>query len=90
MQICPSELVCQSTVSASALQGLVQQNKVVLKNVVSVLLSEPALLKHVVGSAFFSRDIKLNAPLVVTSSPGTMLILQEVMGSFNLHTHQPS
>jgi len=38
---------------------------------------------------FFSRNVKLNAPLLITS-PGTMLVLQEAMGSFNLHTCQQS
>lgn len=89
MQICPFKLVCQSRALAGTLQGLVLENKVVLKNVASVLLSEPAQLKHGAGSAFFSRDVKLNAPLLV-SSPGTTLFLQEVMGSFNLHTCQRS
>lgn len=54
-----------------------------------VFFSLSQLLKHGVGSTFFSKDVKLNALLLVTS-PVTMLFLQEVMGSFNLHTCQQS
>lgn len=87
MQICPFRLICQSRALAGTLQGLVQENKVVSKNAASVLLSEPAQLKCGEESTFFSRVEKLNAPLLVTS-PGTMLFLQKVMDSFNLHTCQ--
>lgn len=83
MQICPFKLVCQGRAFAGTLQELVQENKVVLKNVTIFLLSKPAQLKHRVGSTFFSRNAKLNDPLLVTS-PGTTLLLQEVMGSFSL------
>lgn len=88
-RICPFKLVCQGRAFAGTLQGLVQENKVVLKNVTSFLLSKPAQLKHRVGSTFFSRNAKLNDLLLVTS-PGTMSFLQEAMGSFDLRPCQCS
>lgn len=45
MQICPSRIIWQSRALASTLQGLLQENKAVLKNALSVHLSEPAQLK---------------------------------------------
>ena len=53
MQVCPFKLISQSRALAGTLWWLVQKNKEVLKNVASVLLSEPAQLKYGAGSTFF-------------------------------------
>lgn len=56
MQICPFKLVCQSRALPSILQGLTQENKKVLEDVASVLLSEPAA-EALGGKYFFLAEI---------------------------------
>lgn len=68
MQIYPFKLVCQSRASTGTLQGFMQEHKVVLKKVASVLLSEPAHLKHGAASTFFQQRCKMKCPIACNKS----------------------